>query len=1362
MVRSLCLSQTTDPGEDEMADRPQHNRDFEATQQFSRDEKSTSPAPQEPTSAAGASGSPSGLPGVKGFDVQSELGRGGNGVVYRAFDKRLKRLVALKMLRSGLDASEEQSARFRTEAESVARLQHAGIVQIYDVGEHEGLPYLTLEFVDGTDLTAFSGHQPLVPQVAAAIVRSVAQAIGFAHENEVIHRDLKPGNILIPNPYSVGGGSGSSTHAISGGTVTNEPSGAASVQTASASSGSGRLERAEMERLLRVAGKAKVADFGLAKLLDADDGYTRTGNVLGTATYMSPEQASAKDDVGPATDIYSLGAILYFLLTGSVPFRGATLIQTLRMVISTEAIAPRRHIPELDADIDTICLKCLQKEPGRRYESAYALADDLTRYLDGQPIQARPLGRFEQSVRWLRRKPAVAALLALVLFLAIAGPATALYQMQLSRDLQSAKAERDRADEQKLSARVESLLTTALRNFPDQLDALSDDQPQVNEKLANVWQQPDLPDESRLRVAMALSGIIPAAHEYLESRLMGLSETEFLVAMRLIESQCEHDRMAADRWKTFARQLLNSQQINEAERGYASCLLSQLDARQVQPEHTHGVSRWLCRKAEPNLSQFTRLLAPLGSQIVPTAQTLFRTAPDQVERNGAAGVLAVYLREEPSAVAELFLSADPGQFRVLRIQIGARLSEYRDPFAAALSAQPKEDDPQKTEIDRRRANAGVGLILSGEPKAAWPYLKHSADPELRTYLIHRFAELGVEPSELIAALREHTDLTIHRALVHALGEYPVGVFSPRDMDNLVTQLTSLNLSDPGLRGAVKWTLTQFDRADQLPPLPRVVGMDAASTTEPIWQASNGLDMVAIPAYRGFHAGSPRHERSRVSTNETYRPLRIERTFAISTTEVTHRMFEEFLADHPTLRHIGPESFQIQPNYPESRLAWYRAIAFCHWLNRKEGIPESEWCFHPNLKGDFHHDMELTWDALDRCGYRLPTEAEWEFACRAGAETSRFYGSGRDLLSRYAWYSTHSDGRTHDVAELKPNDFGLFDMLGNISEYTFDTAPSHNRRSMSDEQKMFNSSILRPQVNVSSRGGSQYSGADAVRSAVRFSSSPTFTHHEHGFRIARTIHNPRDIEAVKGRLIRDPNNLQLRGRYLRLLCRDGRTTEARAEYQELLADACKEEEGIVLTGNGDCLEFAQIPFDEFEQFTVEAWVRDWKGVIFNQGRYWDPENSIWINLPDHAGWESDKGLDHYFLKAPLVVDNEWTHLALVFDGSARRVFRNGEQISSDEQEDVGPFLKNRAFQIGALRGRFDVGQGVLGAFRVSKVARYTRDFTPSRELTDDDDTQLFVHPSQIRGNTVVNSVEQAIGRFVHAPWIADVESNGAGP
>src|SRR5262245_48415813 len=324
---------------------------------------------------------------VGDYDILAEVGRGGMGVVYQARHRGLHRLAALKMVLAGEFASPAQEVRFRLEAELAARVRHPNIVQVYEIGSYQGRPFLALEWVEGGSLANRLDGQPWPPGEAAALVETLARAIHVAHAEGVVHRDLKPANVLLQ-----GGEGGSPTD-----------QGASSRPGSTADPASGFLP--------------KITDFGLARPIEGGVSVTHSGVLVGTPGYMAPEQAAGTGRgalVGPATDIYALGVILYQLLTGQLPFRGDSSLEVLRAVTSDEPVRPRHLQPRLPRDLEAITLHCLEKEPTRRYPGALALADDLQRFREGKPVAARPVGWGARLARACRRRPLVALLLGLL------------------------------------------------------------------------------------------------------------------------------------------------------------------------------------------------------------------------------------------------------------------------------------------------------------------------------------------------------------------------------------------------------------------------------------------------------------------------------------------------------------------------------------------------------------------------------------------------------------------------------------------------------------------------------------------------------------------------------------------------------------------------------------------------------------------------------------------------------------------------------------------------------------------------------------------------------------------------------------
>ena len=370
------------------------------------------------------------LPSVPGYEILGELGRGGMGVVYQARQLGFNRIVALKMILSGSHACAEERERFHIEAQAVARLQHPNIVQVHEVGEHEGKPFFSMEFCPGGELDRKLNATPLPPAEAAALVETLAQAVHHAHERGVVHRDLKPANVLLAED-----------------------------------------------------GTPKITDFGLAKRLD-EAGRTQSGSVLGTPSYMAPEQAGGRSkEIGPATDVYALGAILYGCLTGRPPFQGPSALDTLTQVLTADPVPPRQLQPRTPHDLETICLKCLEKQPARRYATAAELADDLGRWRRGEAVRAQPPSLGYLLWKQFRRHRAPLTVAAGMIVLLVAVVTTAFVLLLAAWD--RAQKNYETADQRRKDVeKKEGELRSALQQKQDALDAEQRTRDRLNKQLS--------------------------------------------------------------------------------------------------------------------------------------------------------------------------------------------------------------------------------------------------------------------------------------------------------------------------------------------------------------------------------------------------------------------------------------------------------------------------------------------------------------------------------------------------------------------------------------------------------------------------------------------------------------------------------------------------------------------------------------------------------------------------------------------------------------------------------------------------------------------------------------------------------------
>jgi tetratricopeptide (TPR) repeat protein/predicted Ser/Thr protein kinase len=482
-------------------------------------------------------------PQVPGYEILGELGRGGMGVVYRARQQGLNRLVALKMIIGGEHADAGHVARFRAEAETVARFQHPNIVQIYEVGQQQGLPYFSLEFIDGPPLSHECRGIALLPERATELLESIARAMHYAHSRGIVHRDLKPANILL----------------------TRE-------------------------------GVPKVSDFGLFKQFETDEGQTRTGAVMGTPSFMAPEQARGDQRVTPLADVYSLGAVLYNLLTGRPPFLAATAVDTVIQVLNADPVPPSRLQPTTPKDLETICLKCLQKDSQNRYASAEELADDLRRFRAGEPIHARPVGIGESVWRWCRRNPRVAATAAVAALLALAlmigGPTAAAIIYQQKRIAVNARNEAGASEQRALQARNVAMAAERDAIQARELAEVNEQKAVESRKVAET--QGRLALDSLRSLVSEVQGELasqprlqPLRRRLLQTALIGLDK----VASQGVDANIKEMTMAGA-YRRMGDIYLELGQTDKALQQYQQChaILEHLAGRNSLPNMHHNLS----------------------------------------------------------------------------------------------------------------------------------------------------------------------------------------------------------------------------------------------------------------------------------------------------------------------------------------------------------------------------------------------------------------------------------------------------------------------------------------------------------------------------------------------------------------------------------------------------------------------------------------------------------------------------------------------------------------------------------------------------------------------------------------------------
>jgi formylglycine-generating enzyme required for sulfatase activity len=774
--------------------------------------------------------------------------------------------------------------------------------------------------------------------------------------------------------------------------------------------------------LLTNAGELKVSDFSLAKIRSDDPSLTVADDVLGTPSYMAPEQARGEAHrVGPEADIYSLGAILYELLTGRPPFLGATVLDTLALIRTQDPVPPRQLQPKTPRDLQTICLQCLNKSPDARYRSAADLCDDLLRYLNGQPILARRPGPIDQLRRFIRRHPALAILAGAAFIVATA--------------LVAAKAYSD-ANERRSSAAalVDAISTADVNALPQLLRGVSERNELTLPLLRKKKQAAAAREPSWVNLSIAeLTADPKAPAEPLLEYLPSAQPAEVAPIISALKQHADaiHDPL----W-----QMLLDDSASDAARLRLACLAARTaPAVDSWPTVAPAVCNALVRQHPLDIATFTVLLRPARSQLVPALVEMLESSDlSAVDRRSAISIAARFITHEVDLLVTLAVDSQPDEFALLyptlEAQRDAVLPQLKSAAAAVRIESLAEANPSESPRDierafdrsiRRSATAAIASWRLDNRESVRNAL-HGNDASLRAWIIELLVPLGVMPSDVSQELATATDARYRQALILALGQARRDA-STNDAAALRNTISEIFRTDPdaGVHSACRWLLvrlgasdvvTQFESEFPLGPSPDRRWFHAAN--------KHLFNTVLIPP--DFRAGSPVTEfwRETDEVPDKYGPPPAY-TIAVSAHETTVEQFHKFKPG------AGNLLYSATPDSPINNVTWFDAARYCRWLSEQDGVAEDQMVFPP--AGAIGPDMKLPKNWLARTGYRLPLHREFEFACRAGTTTSRYSGAGRELLPNYAWHLNCSDDHAWPVGLLKPNGFGLFDMLGNVAE-----------------------------------------------------------------------------------------------------------------------------------------------------------------------------------------------------------------------------------------------------------------------------------------------------------------------------------------
>ena len=639
-----------------------------------------------------------------------------------------------------------------------------------------------------------------------------------------------------------------------------------------------------------------------------------------------------------------------------------------------------------------------------------------------------------------------------------------------------------------------------------------------------IWADPLLKQEDaeakegsrqKLHMALALLPVDESKVNYVRDQLFVVTPTQFPV---VCDALLSHKAAIVEPLWSVA---LDSKRETQ-QRFQAACALAKYDPEgQRWARVQNQTADVLVAVPAVYLATWMDALHPVRARLLAPLSVVFRDANRQEsERFLATEILSDYAADNSQVLSELVMSADEKQFAVIYKKLAARGDEglpyLREEIKKPLPYTPDTTDEARDALAQRQANAAVALLKMNRPGEVWPLLKHSSDPRVRTYLIHRFAPLGADASVLVRRLDVELDPSGQRALILCLGEFDEALFPQADRQPLIAKLlnTYRNNPDPGIHGAAEWLLRQkgWDQAAALSEIDRDLQVDniqlqaQKATEKRQWYVNTeGQTFVILNAEKPFVMGSPLGESGRQPI-EVQHQQRIGRVFAIATKIVTKAQFRHFLRDNPDVGQIlDIDFFSPTDDCPQSYADWYDAARYCNWLSKNEGIPREQWCYEPNSQGKFADGMKPAADYLQRVGYRLPTEAEWEYACRCGSQTMRYYGASVTLLPKYAWFNDNSRNLAHPVGMKKPNDYGLFDMLGDTWQWCDNSYQDYPV--VVDGLVAEDTGTMTPVGDKTPRllrGGSFNDIQLLVRCAYRDNHAPTFQCPEYGIRPVRTL------------------------------------------------------------------------------------------------------------------------------------------------------------------------------------------------------------------------------------------------------------------
>jgi len=614
------------------------------------------------------------------------------------------------------------------------------------------------------------------------------------------------------------------------------------------------------------------------------------------------------------------------------------------------------------------------------------------------------------------------------------------------------------------SSLVRLVLNSETAKIPAIVVDMADCRRYVDPLLREECDNAEANSRQKLHASLALLSVDLGQVDYLAGRLLKADPQEIVVIREALLGH--HAKITEPFWK-----LLENPETTPEQRLRAASALSIYAPNDARWEKVSAdVAATLINQDPFVIAQWTAALKGVRQSLTaPLADLLTDEKRALSSRALIAKVYGFYAAESPDSYARLE-------------------KQLEEKLAADASVETK------VTLAKKHASIGVALMIMGRSEKVWPLLRHSPIPTLRSYLIDRFATSGVDHIALIARLGKEQDSSIRQAILQSLGEYELDRLSQADRRKLIPQLLQQyqNDPDPGIHGAAEWLLCQWQATEEMKKIKKELETGKVEGKRLWYLNKQGHTMVVIPKPGEFWMGE----------NEERHHWRIGRTFAIASKEVTVNQFLRFRKEHEYEKEYAPTG-----ECPVNAVSWFEAAAYCNWLSKEEGIPKEQWCFAPNNKGKYAEGMSMAPDYLNKTGYRLPSEVEWEYACRAGTETAYSCGDSLEYFGKYGWSTSNSLSKSHPVASLKSNDFGLFDMHGNNGEWCQDLnkqIPSNKDTQAKDDIEGI--TFIHPGNPRAFRGGAFLFPPTVLRSSYRYplGGGPSYKALLLGFRVTRTI------------------------------------------------------------------------------------------------------------------------------------------------------------------------------------------------------------------------------------------------------------------